>query len=556
MTFNCDGAVTAWRYYSRRFGMTVYFGVWNPVSDHEFQLMGFNKIVTTRVGLEEYAVKDYETIIVKKGYVVGIHYDSSKLPEEFMVIPHASEVDPTPWTREQLFDGYAKDIDHSHILGQNGYVDMTGPLYKKWRIPSLQAIVQATYVHCGPPPLVTNADISGQDVIQGSRYTYTCKPGYAIDAPAEASSLGSNYTENAATITCQPDGFWSPIPRCLPIVKCNWYQLPKRQYTKTSSNLEIYASRPILCSGLVKYWRFDSRQPAGHRIYFDIWRRLANNQYALVGFNSFVTTSIGINEYHVDSESQILALVGDIVGVHYDAAGPAVIPYGDQSDEIDTNLLVDTISEPMYHSSIRVGEPVSLPNIRPKLKSPALEAYIYNEQEKVYSPCNENTVCPVNSDCVQRNCFSPACVCNEGFWPNEKRTKCLATSQLNQRCDETVSCGAFSSYCTAQGVCGCVAQWEPASDGRRCKPTATGPNRRYALLGERCAVTDECYFGWYDQECAGGVCRCRDGFRVALPEERRAFPDLGFECRPVGYNLSKFDISPSFQFVNADNCFP
>ena len=489
-----------------------------------------------------------------------------------MVVPYADELEPGPWTQQQLFSGMATPASHSDIVANDGIITFDGAENKNWRIPALFATVTASFIDCGPVPTVPHASlVTGHGTRQSAVHRFACDEGYYLKGPS--------------SIVCNSNGQWSQLPVCKPLGNCIWNERRKKMPTKPQikilndevmgptpelqqevSQMVIFTSLPIRCTGLVKEWRFLTMSKnvlltiEPFVIHIDIWRLIdsastehgmSNQEYILVGTNTIAIKPIpdaSLLTYNVPPESQIFVQVGDIVGWHYD--GPSsflgtsssnipIVLMSNEDEENGDGDMQEAILAPVFHASLRVGDRHRFTSaVRRRTPSPRLEAFVDNSQAMPYGLCDGDTTCPANSDCLRRNCFAPACVCRDGFALNANNTLCLPAVQLNQRCDSSVACEAFNSRCSERGVCECLTGWEAASDGRRCRPVSPTAGLAFALRGERCDATRQCYHRWYDQTCSEGVCRCRDGFRAATSIERRAFPHSATECRPSDYNLT------------------
>ena len=90
-------------------------------------MIGYNRIFVTRKGIQTYVVPAEEQIAVKKGDVIGYHYDSWDTPQSEAVIPHADVVKQFPYSYpDDFYDGFSKNMGHSDIMSSVKRVNFNG----------------------------------------------------------------------------------------------------------------------------------------------------------------------------------------------------------------------------------------------------------------------------------------------------------------------------------------------------------------------------------------------------------------------------------------------
>ena len=200
MKIECDGVIAGWTFYSMCDDCSIYLAAWENAAGYTYRMIGYNRIVVTRKGIQTFVVPAEDQIAVKKGDVIGYHYDSWDTFQSKAVIPHADVVKQFPYTYpDDFYDGYSKNLGHYEILSLGKRVDFNGFKQVRWRVPALAVYVKSPLTDCGPVPEIEWARTRRTDTSLTVRVQYECESGFTL--------------EGSSTIICQ-DGKWTQPPKC------------------------------------------------------------------------------------------------------------------------------------------------------------------------------------------------------------------------------------------------------------------------------------------------------------------------------------------------------
>ena len=276
MVVTCHGRIAGWTFYSNTAGNPIYFAVWEKITEIDYHMVGSNRVIPTRTGLQTIAVNPDEMILVRPGHVIGYHYDDTRLPQSLLVLPHADEAMPGPYKGADMYDVYVEPLSHYQIQQERNRIRFSSVKFLNNRIAALQASIQESDFNC----------VAGQ-------------------------VYGNN------------DG------------------------TPPAQALNIFPSLQFPCSLEVRSWEFYSMKDDGTVVYFDVWRKVGDDKFELVGSNRIQATAIGQQVYEVPPKLRIRfvvlyflglfnflfafafrAGVGDFIGIHYETSnGDGVVPY-------------------------------------------------------------------------------------------------------------------------------------------------------------------------------------------------------------------------------------
>ncbi|XP_064595761.1 multiple epidermal growth factor-like domains protein 6 [Liolophura sinensis] len=146
---------------------------------------------------------------------------------------------------------------------------------------------------------------------------------------------------------------------------------------------------------------------------------------------------------------------------------------------------------------------------------------------RLYFSCSSDGQCPIHASCKYRFPGGQVCYCDAGYVSSLDGLRCEPIARLSEAC--ITRCGGFFTTCDSRTrLCTCLPGYIPSADGMNCARTGL------PLLGELCLTS--CLLS-DEQRCVNGRCECLETMRPATDEERQAFNNETFQCRPISYSL-------------------
>ena len=146
-----DGEVVAWRFVSKPAQEPMgrrhfYASIWEPIAAVDstvLRLVGWNKLA--EFGPNQWVhvnVEQEDRIQVRKGYLIGVHYDGHNDTNK-MVIPHLESIDSRSRFVDYTFETYSYKMNHSDILTAKAL--QLYQSYSSHRLPAIRAVVRSVH---------------------------------------------------------------------------------------------------------------------------------------------------------------------------------------------------------------------------------------------------------------------------------------------------------------------------------------------------------------------------------------------------------------------------
>ena len=194
-----------------------------------------------------------------------------------------------------------------------------------WTLPPdcVESFEKSGISPCFYPPAVEHADVhvnsmrrkylkdENENVTETTYVTpgsvfaqYTCKTGFIMIGKPE--------------VECTMDGAWGERPKCTPIKhECKAGKVVQKGGDSKEASLMAFTKLRFTCSGEIHTWEYYSNSSDGEVVYFDVWRKIDNGHYKLVGRNEFPAMKIGRVIQPVEVKDRIRVAAGDFIGIHY-----------------------------------------------------------------------------------------------------------------------------------------------------------------------------------------------------------------------------------------------
>ena len=126
--FSCDGQLKEWTFFVKEEVVeSMYLSVWRRNGTDTFNLVGYNKVNSTRRGMLTVTVPEEDRIKVKTGDCLGVHFDGT-----------ATQRGSICYGRSNSSRTFAQALRHSRVMKLNGSVN-TGDMNKVMKTVSLRA---------------------------------------------------------------------------------------------------------------------------------------------------------------------------------------------------------------------------------------------------------------------------------------------------------------------------------------------------------------------------------------------------------------------------------
>ena len=321
----CTGEADRWVFLSQRNdGAVVIFGIWRPLSNDRFQLVGSTRWTANSVGRQIITLDPSNAIRIQTGDVIGVHYEiESNVPVVPSIADHErKQHSPFP----SCYRLPLNDADVAMAMASVNHLSVGADKHSSpWNRPAVQLLVRPAR-GCPAPASLTHGrhnfdesmselDMTGYRNSRmyappGHTLTYICDSGYQL--------AGANQ------ISCQIDGTWAPsVPICVPEtpncrVGYDWTlsPLPEKSYSP-GRWMTMYPSMRFGCSAEVVEWKVQSVATSATMIFIDVWRKVTGDRYELVGSNNFTLSRPGITSLRVPTSSRIMVNHDYFIGVHY-----------------------------------------------------------------------------------------------------------------------------------------------------------------------------------------------------------------------------------------------
>ena len=291
MQFRCAGRLLAWRYYAVRNNVAVYLGVWDKVDG--IQGGSYRLIKATRI---------VPPLIGENIYNLD---ESDQIPvkQGYMVGIHYQNVDETP---------------------ESAVVIPFASLNKPRELIDPKLLYNTFYVKVGQNELAKNPVVRGKDGGTDQRLA-------AVTAVVDSSTLYDCLAGTTANIS-----------------------EAQAARSQTDSSLYLFTNLIFGCEMWIKRWEFFSLVDTGQVVYFDVWREVGTNQFALVGSNKVRLLDKGRVIYDVPYAAQIQAKPDDFIGVHYnDVNLDGGIPIISNTSNVNGFYLYDWVAKKINDNGIQ-----------------------------------------------------------------------------------------------------------------------------------------------------------------------------------------------------------